>query len=60
MDQKFQKMETSFASLQTSVDALVALFKQYVEEQKIYIHKLNRIEEWIKQAASKLGVDYNP
>ena len=32
LDEKFQKMEKSFASLQTSVDGLAVTFKNYYEE----------------------------
>ncbi len=58
LDEKFQKMQDSFSTLQTSVDAMTKLFKQYVEEQKIYVHRLNRLEDWVKQAATKLGLEY--
>ena len=58
LDAKFQKMEDSFSTLQTSVDALATKFQKYYEEQQIYVHKLKQIEDWVKKAASKLGVDY--
>ena len=59
-DEKFRKQEESFASLQTSVDGLATKFQKYYEEQTIVKHKLETIEDWIKKAATKLGLDYNP
>lgn len=45
--------------MRTSVDGLAKTFKDYHDEQKIQVHRLNRMEDWIKQAAAKLGLDYN-
>ncbi|MBI2356264.1 MAG: hypothetical protein HYV13_03625 [Candidatus Doudnabacteria bacterium] len=58
MDKKFQKLENSFSSLQTSVDAMTKTFKQYYEEQQIFVKKVQKIEDWIKKAADKLGLGY--
>ncbi|HEX5430300.1 MAG TPA: hypothetical protein VFX17_04490 [Patescibacteria group bacterium] len=58
LDEKFKQQQESFATLQTSMDGLASIFKKYYEEQQIYIHKVKTIEEWIKKAASKLGIDY--
>ena len=60
MDEKFTEMKNSFSTLQTSVDGLAKIFKAYHDEQKIQVNRLNRMEDWIKQVATKLGVEYNP
>lgn len=60
LDEKFKEQRESFASLQTSVDGLAAKFQKYYDEQQIYVHKVKHIEDWIKQAAAKVGVEYNP
>lgn len=59
-DEKFNKLEHSFSSLQTSVDGLATVFKKYHDEQQIMVHQVKHMEDWIKKASIKLGVDYNP
>jgi len=54
------EMDEKFTSLQTSVDNLATIFKKYYEEQQVFINKVKHIEDWIKKASTKLGVDYNP
>jgi hypothetical protein len=54
----FEDLRKDFRSLQTSIDNLAHRFEKYYEEQKIQAHRLDRMEEWIKKAASKLGLDY--
>ena len=54
------EMDEKFGSLQTSVDNLANKFGKYHEEQMIQAHKLQLMEDWIKRAAVKLGVDYSP
>ncbi|OGE84024.1 MAG: hypothetical protein A3B10_04145 [Candidatus Doudnabacteria bacterium RIFCSPLOWO2_01_FULL_44_21] len=54
------EMDIKFNSLLTSVDNLANKFVKYHEEQIVLTHKLERIEDWIKKAAGKLGLDYNP
>ncbi len=53
------ELDQKFGSLQTSVDGLANTFKKYYDEQQIYVHKLNRMEDWIKKASTKLGIDFN-
>lgn len=60
IDEQFLEQKESFSSLQTSVDGLAVVFKKYHDEQKVQVHRLNSMEDWIKRASVKLGVDYNP
>lgn len=60
LDKKFQKLENSFANLQTSVDGMTTVFKKYYEEQQILVKKVKHIEDWVTKASAKLGVEYNP
>ena len=53
----FVELKKDFRSLQTSVDGLANTFKKYYEEQKILVHRVQLLEEWVKKAAGKLGVE---
>lgn len=57
---EFGELRSDVRSLTTSIDSLAAKFQKYYEEQAIVKHKLETIETWIKQAAAKLGLEYNP
>ena len=60
IDQQFLEQKQSFTSLQTSVDRLATKFEKYHDEHIIYKAKLDYMEDWIKKASIKLGVDYKP
>jgi hypothetical protein len=52
INSRFDGLEKEVREMKVTMDTLAKTFKDYHEEQKIYIHKLNRIEDWIKQAAT--------
>lgn len=54
------EMDQKFGSLQTSVDGLATKFQKHYQEQQIHASSLTHVKDWIKKAAAKLGVDYNP
>lgn len=47
-----------FSQLQTSVEGLAKLTKDYYEEVTILRGKVERMEKWIQDAAPKLGLKY--
>jgi predicted nucleic acid-binding Zn-ribbon protein len=49
-----------FSKLQTSVDGVAKSGKDNTDEIKVLGHQISRMEEWIKRAAPKLGVEYKP
>ena len=55
--QDFLKLEETFRSLQTSVDNLAHRFEKYYEEQKVLLHRVERLEEWAKKVAGKFGLE---
>ena len=48
----------NFSQLQTSVDGLAKLTKDYYEEVTMLRGKVERMEKWIQDAAPKLGLKY--
>ena len=48
----------NFSQLQTSVDGLAKLTKDYYEEVTVLRGKVERMEKWIQDAALKLGLKY--
>lgn len=58
--QDFKELRADFRSLQTSVDKMTTIFQKYHDEQQALVGKLKHIEDWVKKAAAKLGVEYNP
>jgi hypothetical protein len=47
-----------FSQLQTSVDGLAKLTKDYYEEVIVLRGKVERMEKWIQDASLKLGLKY--
>jgi len=48
----------NFSQLQTSVDGLAKLTKDFYEEVTVLRGKVERMEKWIQDAAPKLGLKY--
>jgi len=46
--------------LQTAVDSFAKSHQDEDQENTVKAHQLSRIEDWIKKAADKIGIAYNP
>ena len=55
----FDNLRTDFSNLQTSVDNYAKKADNYYQEMAVLMHKVNRMEEWIKKASAKLGIDFS-
>lgn len=49
-----------FNTLQTSVDKIAKNLDNYHKELQVYQHRTSTLEDWVTQAAPKVGVDYKP
>jgi hypothetical protein len=49
-----------FARLQTSVDGTARSFINTQQEVLLTSAKMTRLEEWVQEAARKIGVEYKP
>ena len=56
---EISELRESLRSLTTSVDNLAKVIKDLQLEYHAVLNKLNRMEEWIKKASAKLGIDFN-
>ncbi len=56
----FEDLRKDFRTSQTSVDNYSKKTDTYHQELAVYKHKVNSMEDWIKKASIKLGLDYNP
>lgn len=54
----FEDLRGDFRSLQTSVDAYAKKADTYYQEMAVMRHRLERLEDWAKQASEKIGVEY--
>jgi archaellum component FlaC len=45
--------------LTKSVDSLAKTVKDLQLEYHAVLNKINRMEDWIKKASAKLGIDFN-
>lgn len=52
------EVKQSIGVLTSSVDAYAKKTDTYHQEMAVLIHKLHRVEEWIRQVAEKVGVKY--
>jgi len=50
------EMKQSFSDLQTSVDAYAKKADTYFQEMVMLTHKVDRLEKWIQEIASKVGI----
>lgn len=60
INKKFDEMHQNFSQLQSSVDGIAKQITTYHQEMISFTHKVDRMEDWIKQASEKLGIPYNP
>ncbi len=60
MEERFSELPTkqNFSNLQTSVDSYAKKADLYYQEMAVMRHRMERMEDWIKLAAPKLGVEY--
>jgi len=56
----FKELKQDIRGLQTSVDSYMKKTTTYHQESVVHKHTVKRVEDWVKQAAVKLGLDYNP
>ncbi len=58
IDHRFDELKSEFSSLQTSVDNYSKKTDTYHQEMAVLFNKVHRMEEWIKKASAKLGIDF--
>jgi uncharacterized coiled-coil DUF342 family protein len=58
MDFKHEELRKDFRNLQNSVDAYAKKADTYYQEMAVMRHKLERMEDWIVKASSKIGVEF--
>jgi archaellum component FlaC len=59
LDSRISKVEESLIMLTNSVDSLAKTIKDLQIEYHAVLGKINRMEDWIKKASAKLGIDFN-
>jgi phage-related tail protein len=59
LEERVSKLEESHQRLITSVDKLAKAVKDLQIEYVAVLTKVNRMEEWIKKASVKLGIDFS-
>jgi regulator of replication initiation timing len=59
LGERVDKIEKTLESLLTSVDKLASNLQKYMEEQIIMKARVDKMEDWIKKAATKLGIDFS-
>ncbi len=52
-------LKGSFSQLQTSVDGFAKRADTYYQEMTVLVHKVERMEQWIKVVSEKIGISYN-
>lgn len=60
LEARIEKLEDSHQRLINSVDALAKAVQNLQVEYHAVMNRVNHMEDWIKKAARKLGLDYNP
>ena len=55
----FEDLRKDFRQLQTSVDNYSKKTDAYHQEMAVLNNKISRLEDWVKKAAGKLGIDFN-
>lgn len=58
IDERFNENEISIRNLQNSVDKLAHQVLSFQQEMTIMTMKVARMENWIQQVATKVGVEY--
>ncbi|MCL5666217.1 MAG: hypothetical protein M1383_00360 [Patescibacteria group bacterium] len=54
----FSDLRKDFHDLQTSVDKYAKKADTYYQEMAVMRHRLERLEEWVKEAAGKIGLEF--
>ncbi len=54
--QDLEELREDFRGLQTSVDAYANKADAYFQEMVMLSHKVDRLEKWIQEIASKVGI----
>ena len=54
----FEDLRKDFSKLQNAVSSFATGTKENADEIKVVNSRVTNQEEWIKQAADKIGVDY--
>ncbi len=52
------KFSQKFDSVITALDAVAKNMKDYHQEATVNRHRLERVEDWVKLAAQKIGLEY--
>ena len=67
LDEQFGEVRSDIADvkqgvhvLQTSVDSFAKSYKDNTEEIKVANSRITTQEDWIKQVAPKIGLEYKP
>lgn len=67
LDEQFGEVKSDIADvgqgvhvLQTSVDSFAKSYKDNAEEIKVINYRVSNQETWIKQAGTKIGLEYEP
>ncbi|MEK7161301.1 MAG: hypothetical protein AAB729_01270 [Patescibacteria group bacterium] len=55
----FKELKDSFSTLTSAVDAFAKRADTYYQEMTVLVHKVERMEQWIKVVSEKIGVSYN-
>ena len=56
VNDRFDKLEETQRILQTSVDALAKMVKDFRDEHIVVHRRLEVLEEWARQVSKKLGI----
>lgn len=56
----FEILRGDFRTLQISVDGYAKRADLYYQEVVVLVHKVQRMEDWIRSVSSKIGVEYKP
>lgn len=60
MDERFERMNSKFDQLQTSVDGLVKNIVTDNQEIPAIGHRVDNVDNWVKKATPKIGLKYKP
>lgn len=53
-----ESLRHDFSTLGTSIDAYAKRADTYFSEMVVLTHRVQRMEEWIRNVAAKVGVEY--
>lgn len=55
----FDLLRKDFSDAQSSVDAFAKRADTYYQETMVLVNKIQRMEEWIRRVATKVGIEYS-